>query len=78
MKFYLSRDDKAKALDAEVVTLKKAIDDTKDIITDLKVELAKATGTLTGSQQSMVDARATIQVLSANCKARNRIGLINF
>jgi hypothetical protein len=78
MKFYLGRDDAAKALEAEKVVLKQAIDDTKQIVNDLKVELAKQTGMLTGAQQSMVDARAVIQVLSANCKARNRIGLINF
>ncbi len=74
----LQDSDTVKAQTVQIEVLKKAMDDTKDIITDLKVELAKATGTLTGSQQSMVDARATIQVLSANCKARNRIGLINF
>lgn len=74
----LQDSDTVKAQTVEIGVLKKAIDDTKQIVNDLKVELAKQTGELTGSQQSMVDARAVITVLSANCKARNRIGLINF
>lgn len=74
----LQDSDTVKAQAVQIDTLKKAIDDTKQIVNDLKVELAKTTGQLTGAQQSMVDARAVITVLSANCKARNRIGLINF
>ena len=74
----LQDSDTVKAQAAQIDVLKQAIDDTKQIVNDLKVELAKQTGMLTGAQQSMVDARAVIQVLSANCKARNRIGLINF
>lgn len=73
----LQDSDTVKAQAAQIDVLKQAIDDTKQIVNDLKVELAKATGTLTGAQQSIVDLRSTVQVLSANCKARNRIGLIN-
>lgn len=72
----LQRDDHAKAVEAENAVLKQAIEDHKKIESDLKVELAKTTGTLTGCQQNAVSDRAIIDILVKNTRAK-RIGLIN-
>lgn len=79
MKYYLGQDDKAKALEAENKVLKDSVHQLETgVVVDLKVALGKATGELTGCQQSNIDLRATNQVLITGYKARNKYGLINF
>jgi hypothetical protein len=66
----LQRDDHAKAVEAENMVLKQAVEDHKKIETDLKIELAKTVGTLTGSQQNEVANRAIIELLLKSIKKK--------
>lgn len=65
------------AVKLENTVLKTAIADQKDVITNLKIELAKMSGELTGSQQMNVRQTAIIDVLLKNVRPK-KIGLINF
>lgn len=73
----LQDQDDLKAVKAENATLKQAIADHKDVEANLKVELGKAIGELTGSQQMNVRQTAIIDVLLKNVRPK-KIGLINF
>lgn len=73
----LADSDKVTALEAENAALKQAISDQKDVITNLRVELGKMSGELTGSQQMNVRQTAIIDVLLKSVRPK-KIGLINF
>lgn len=73
----LEDSDKVKALEAEVIVLKQAVNDQREITTTLRVELGKAMGELTGSQQMNVRQTAIIDVLLKNVRPK-KFGLINF
>lgn len=72
----LQADDRAKALEAENAVLKQAVEDHKAIETTLKIELAKMSGELTGSQQMNVRQTAIIDVLIKFVRPK-KVGLIN-
>lgn len=73
----LENADRAKALETEVAAKDTAIDDLKKVITDLKTELAKTTGQLTGEQQQNVQNRAIIELLLKYARPKKN-GVINF
>ena len=73
----LEDSDRVKALEAEVIVLKQAVNDQREITTNLKVELGKAMGELTGSQQMNVRQTAIIDVLLKNVRPK-KFGIINF
>lgn len=66
----LAADDRAKALEAELVVLKQAVEDHKKIETDLKIELAKAIGEKTGLEKNAVSDRAIIDLLLRSVKKK--------
>jgi len=72
----LQDSDKVIALEAENAVLRQAVADHKDIETNLKIELGKMSGELTGSQQMNVRQTAIIDVLLKNVRPK-KIGLIN-
>lgn len=59
-----------KAQAAEILTLREAVIKQKEITADVKIELAKAIGNLTGSQQEAVSQRAIIEFLLKNGRKR--------
>jgi hypothetical protein len=69
--------DEVVALRQQVQALKDAVQAHKDIETNLKIELGKAMGELTGSQQMNVRQTAIIDVLLKNVRPK-KFGLINF
>jgi hypothetical protein len=73
----LEAGDKAKALEAEGQAKDKAIADLKQINTDLKIDLAKTTGELTGEQSANVQNRAIIELLLKYARPK-KFGVINF
>ena len=73
----LEDSDRVKSLEAEIAVLKDGIAKHKDIETNLKVELGKAIGELTGSQQMNVRQTAIIDVLLKNVRPK-KFGIINF
>ncbi len=66
----LEDSDARKALETEKAVLLQAIEDHKKIAGDLKIELAKITGQLTGEQQSNVQSRAIIELLLKHTKKK--------
>lgn len=59
----LEDSDRVKSLEAEVIVLKQAVNDQREITTNLKIELGKAMGELTGSQQMNVRQTAIIDTI---------------
>lgn len=70
-------DKKAKALEIENAVLVQAAKDKDAIIENLKLELARTVGQLTGEQQQNVANRAIIEFLLKNGRVK-KYGLINF
>lgn len=73
----LQDSDKLKAVEAEVAAKDQAIEDYKKLVTDLKVELAKAVGEKTGSEQMVVRLTAIIDFMLKNGRTK-KYGVINF
>jgi hypothetical protein len=73
----LQDSDAKAALEAENTVLRQSIDDLKKVITDLKVELARTTGQLTGEQAANIQNRAIIELLLKSVRPK-KFGLINF
>jgi hypothetical protein len=68
--------DTVKAQENQILDLKKAILDEKSITLDVKIELAKTTGQLTGVQGENVTLRALVDVLIKNARPKKN-GFIN-
>jgi hypothetical protein len=68
--------DTVKAQESQILDLKKAILDEKSITLDVKIELAKTTGQLTGVQGENVTLRALVDVLIKNARPKKN-GFIN-
>jgi hypothetical protein len=68
--------DKVTALENQVLDLKKAILDEKNVTIDVKIELAKTTGQLTGAQSELISLRAMNELLLKMVRPK-KIGLIN-
>jgi hypothetical protein len=69
--------DVRKAQEIQILDLKKAILDEKSITLDVKIELAKTTGQLTGVQGENVTLRALVDMLVKNTRKKS-IGFIAF
>ncbi len=74
----LTDSDQVKADAIEIAALKKAVEDYKSLVNDLKVELGKTAGENMQLKSSAVRADAIIDLLLKNTKARNKYGLIVF
>jgi len=68
----LTDSDTVKAQAAEIMTLREAVVKQKEVTVDVKIELAKAIGQLTGAQQELVSARAMLDFVMKN--GRNKCG----
>lgn len=74
---YLAIEDENKALKAEIAAKDQAAKDLKDEIDRMRLELAKAIGEKTGSEQMVVRLTAIVDVLVKNTRKKS-IGLIAF
>lgn len=74
----LEDSDTVKAQATEITALKKAIDDYKALVNDLKVDVAKYAGENTALKSAAVRTDAIIDALLRNYKARNKFGLLVF
>lgn len=73
----LQDSDTVKAQEQQILDLKKAILDEKSVTLDVKIELAKTTGQLTGVQGENVTLRALVDLLVKSTRKKS-IGLIAF
>lgn len=73
----LQDSDTVEAQKIELKAKDRAIEDLKDIIVNLKIELAKSTGDRTGAEQMIVRLTAIVDVLLKSTRKKS-IGLIAF
>ena len=66
----LQDSDRVKALEAEMVVKDQAIADLKKLLDDIRLELARTSGQLTGEQQTNVQNRAIIDLLLKSAKKK--------
>lgn len=74
---YLTLEDTVKAQENEILALKKAFLDQKEVTVDVKIEFARTVGELTGAKQSLVTCNADKEMLIKYGRVR-KFGLINF
>ena len=74
---YLTMEDTVKAQEAEILALKKAVLDQKEVTVDVKIELARTVGELTAVKQAIVRCDADKEMLIKFGRVR-KFGLINF
>lgn len=74
---YLTLEDTVKAQEAEILALKKAVLDQKEVTVDAKIALAEKTGELIGAKQQIVECSQTKELLIKYGRVR-KFGLINF
>lgn len=72
----LKDSDTVKAQDTELKAKDQAINDLKNIITDLKIDLAKMTGDKTGAEQMVVRLTAIVDFMLKNGRVKQN-GIIN-
>lgn len=74
---YLTLEDTVKAQEIEILALKKAVLDQKEVTVDAKIALAEKTGELIGARQQIVECSQTKELLIKFGRVR-KFGLINF
>lgn len=74
---YLTLEDTVKAQEIEILALKKAVLDQKEVTVDAKIALAEKTGELIGAKQQIVECSQTKELLIKYGRVR-KFGLINF
>ena len=74
---YLTLEDTVKAQQNEILALKQAVLDQKLVTMDVKIELARTVGELTGAKQALVRCDVDKDLLVKYGRVR-KLGLINF
>lgn len=74
---YLTLEDTVKAQENEILALKKAVLDQREVTVDAKIALAEKTGELIGAKQQIVECSQDKEMLIKFGRVR-KFGLINF